>query len=383
MVPVTASRGRTPLISGLHDRSAQTPRSRLPFAPCTLSGDHSQDRSWVRPGQPPHARQQNALSCVSLDTERRQHASSIPAQRLSGPASVDLVHAGPSSTAVRTDGGTSNGAQPQAAKAGGDSSHRAAQRQQPASMSPQSTAQHRPDGQRSVHSATAAAAAAASVAEHSGAPHSAPAPAELRCGTASDAHAGPSSLDEDEQPSESGFMPVDGLAAMHSGAEPPPAPPPTDGRPRWLRRPGGRDAAGGEALEDQPTESGVLPEERLTAVRPAGASCAVSLCWQNLYQSSWRLADHRPNFLSITTVVCCSGARNKGAMPAQRAGAVGVGSGAARSEPHGRAVSGHRRDAVPPAGAVADPRVVEQDHALVPRVQGEPRRSSMLSLVAA
>ena len=284
-VPVTASRGRSPLISGLHDRSAQTSRSRFAFAPCTLSGDHSQDRSWVRPGQPPQARQQNALSCASLDTERHQHASSIPAQRLSGPASVDLVHAGPSSTAVCPDGhtlsGNSNGAQPQAPKAGGDSRHRSAPRQ-PASTPAQPTMQRRPDGQHSVHSA--AAAAAASVAEHSSLPHSAPAAAELRCGTTSEVQPGPSSQAEDEQPSESGFMPSDGLAAMHSDAADPP-PPPSDARPRWLRRHGGRDAPGGEALEDQPTESGVLPEERLTAVRPAEAALSPG---HMLFPSSWR-----------------------------------------------------------------------------------------------
>jgi len=294
MVPATASRGRTPLISGLHDRSAQTPRNRLPFAPCTLSGDHSQYRSWVRPGQPPQARQRNALSCVSLDTERRQHASSIPAQRLSGPASVDLVHAGPSSTTVRTDGsnlsGTSNGAQSQGTTAGGDSGHRSAPRQ-PSGTSVQPTTQHRPDGHRSVHSATAAAAAAASVAEHSSLSHSAPAPADLRRGTTSEA--GPSSHAEDEQPSESGFMPSDGLAAMHSGADPPPPPPPSDGRPRWLRRHGGRDAGGGEALEDQPTESGVLPEERLTAVRSAQATRAGSSPGFRLLPSSWRWSSNK------------------------------------------------------------------------------------------
>ena len=284
MVPATASRWRTPSISGLHDRSAQPPRSRLPFAPCTPSGDHSQDRSRVRPGQPPHPRQQNALSCAPPDTERRQHASSFPAQRLSGPASVDLVHAGPSSTAVCPDGGTlsgtSNGAQPQAGESGGDSGHRLVRRQ-PASTPAQPTKQHRPDGQHSVNSA--AAAAATSVAEHSSPPYSPPAPAELRRGAASEAHARPSSQAEDQHPSESGFMPSDGLAAMNSSTDPPPS---SDARPRWLRRHGGRDAGGAEALEDQPTESGVLPEERLTAVRLAEASCAVSSSGQVLFPST-------------------------------------------------------------------------------------------------
>jgi hypothetical protein len=70
----------------------------------------------------------------------------------------------------------------------------------------------------------------------------------------------------DEQPAESGFLPANDLAAIQTGAE---QPPPAAGS-RWLRRRGGGDdgAGGGDgSLEDQPTESGVLPEDRLTAVR--------------------------------------------------------------------------------------------------------------------
>ena len=108
------------------------------------------------------------------------------------------------------------------------------------------------------------------MAEHGSPSHGASSQTDSSHDISSEMRARPPSQAEDEQPAESGFVPSDSFTAVHSGEEPPPS----DPKPRWLRRHGGRDAGGGEAsLEDQPTESGVLPEERLSAVRAAEGLC--------------------------------------------------------------------------------------------------------------
>ena len=261
-LPGPTLRGRNPPAWLLHDRSArESPRS-SPLPPCTLCCDGGQNSLLNRPAQHVRARQYAPRSAASPEPHRSRRASGLSAQRATAPVSVDLAKHGPSNAALvhadSTQNGSSSGGQPRTKVA-----TLLSQQRQPAGLFDQPTARHGPDDAR-------ASTSTGSITVELDPSSTVGCTAQLAGGHEADfgargvRHSPPACADE--QPAESGFLPADGFAAIQTGAVEPP--PPAAGS-RWLRHRGGGDGVGGGdgSLEDQPTESGVLPEERLTAVR--------------------------------------------------------------------------------------------------------------------